>query len=215
MASCIGSEKNTGMAGSSAARRLTLVALLFECGLGGTALVAGWLVGHEPAVGITADRTMVSAQLRAAGIGLAAAAPMFVALLVIERLPIQALRTLRERAEQVVGQMFGGATVLQLAIVSVAAGLGEELLFRGLIQDGLSRLIAAPGGVWMALVLASLVFGVCHWLSATYALLATLAGIYFGLLLLLTGSLWTPITAHAAYDFLALIYILRRTPRPT
>ena len=42
-----------------------------------------------------------------------------------------------------------------------------------------------------------------------YAVLAVLAGVYFGLLLMLTGSLWTPIVAHAAYDFIALVYLLR------
>jgi membrane protease YdiL (CAAX protease family) len=99
--------------------------------------------------------------------------------------------------------------VLQLAIVSLAAGLGEELLFRGLVQAGLSNLIGGEYGPWIALAIAAALFGVCHWLNTTYAILATVAGLYFGLLLLWTGSLWTPIVAHAAYDFVALIYLVR------
>ena len=54
-----------------------------------------------------------------------------------------------------------------------------------------------------------MLFGVCHWLNTTYAILAMLAGVYFGVLLMLSGSLWTPIVAHAAYDFCALVYLLR------
>ena len=60
-----------------------------------------------------------------------------------------------------------------------------------------------------ALAIASVLFGVCHWLNTTYAILAMLAGLYFGLLLVLTGNLWTPIMAHAAYDFIALLYLVR------
>jgi membrane protease YdiL (CAAX protease family) len=61
----------------------------------------------------------------------------------------------------------------------------------------------------MALGVASVVFGVCHWLNTTYAILAMLAGAYFGWLLIRTGSIWSPIVAHATYDFIALIYLIR------
>ena len=57
--------------------------------------------------------------------------------------------------------------------------------------------------------LASLLFGVCHWLNTTYAILAVLAGVYFGLLLIADGNILTPIVAHAAYDFLALVYLIQ------
>jgi membrane protease YdiL (CAAX protease family) len=96
-----------------------------------------------------------------------------------------------------------------LVVVAAAAGVGEELLFRGLVQAGLSRLLGPVSGPWIALAAASVLFGVCHWLNTTYAVLAVLAGVYFGLLLMSTGSLWTPIVAHAAYDFLALLYLIR------
>jgi membrane protease YdiL (CAAX protease family) len=56
-------------------------------------------------------------------------------------------------------------------------------------------------------VVAAGVFGVCHWLNRTYAVLATLMGVYFGLLLVWTGNLWTPILAHAVYDFVALVVL--------
>jgi len=191
--------------------RTVWIALLFEGGLGVAALLVGWLVGHWPAIGMRQD-IPAREQLEAAGYGLLAGVPLLVALLLIDRFPIGPLRRLRVAAQRIIRQMFAGASYLQLAMVAVAAGVGEELLFRGLIQEGLSRLIGGPFGPWIGLAVASIAFGVCHWLNATYAVLAILAGVYFGLLFALSGSLWTPIAAHAGYDFIALIYVLRPNP---
>ena len=41
-------------------------------------------------------------------------------------------------------------------------------------------------------------------------MLAGLIGIYLGWLLAATDNLLVPIVAHAAYDFLALVYLLHR-----
>ena len=41
-------------------------------------------------------------------------------------------------------------------------------------------------------------------------LLAALIGVYFGWLLIESGNLFVPVVAHAAYDFAALVYLLRR-----
>jgi membrane protease YdiL (CAAX protease family) len=148
-------------------------------------------------------------QLAAIGWGLGATLPLLVALALLDRFPIGPLKGLKEIAHDLIARLFHGASYLQLAVISLAAGFGEELLFRGLVQDGMARLIGGEIGPWIALVLASVLFGVCHWLNTTYALLAMLAGLYFGLLLMLSGSLWTPIIAHAAYDFVALVYLIR------
>jgi membrane protease YdiL (CAAX protease family) len=189
--------------------RMTRVALLFEGGLGAGALVVGWLVGHWPAIGMSWGSSSVPSPGTAIVWGLAATLPLLAALLLIDRFPLGPLRRMRETAHDVIVPLFAGASVLQLALISISAGLGEELLFRGLAQAGLSRLIGGEYGGWFALAIASVLFGVCHWLDTTYAVLAMLAGVYFGLLLLLSGNLWTPIVAHAAYDFIALIYLLR------
>jgi membrane protease YdiL (CAAX protease family) len=188
--------------------RTTLLAVLFEGALGGLALAAGWLLGHWPAAGMEWDSSQMPRQLMAAGWGLVATLPLIVGLLVIDRAPLSPIQRLREEVHHLIRQMFGGASVLQLAVVAIAAGLGEELLFRGLVQGGLTRLIGGPAGPWIALAIAAVVFGVCHWLSATYAALAALAGAYFGWLFIVFDSIWTPVVAHAAYDFLALVYLI-------
>lgn len=195
--------------GTSDAARTTRIALLFEGGLGIVALVVGWLVGQWPLVGIHASDGNPAGQLSAVGWGLVATGPLVVALLAIDRFPIGPLAHLREMTSQVVLQMFGGASLVHLAAVSLAAGFGEELLFRGLVQSGLSRLIAGPFAVWIALAIGAVLFGLCHWLNTTYAILAMLAGAYFGFIFVMTENILTPIVAHGAYDFLALMYLVR------
>lgn len=185
------------------------LALLFEGGLGIAALAIGWLLGQWPLVGVRFDAP--AEQIAAIGWGLVATGPLLVALLVLDWLPVAALQKLRELAAGLILRMFAGASVWQLAVVALAAGIGEELLFRGLVQAGLSRWMGGLEGQIAAVAIAAVLFGICHWLSATYAVLAVLAGAYFGGLLLLTENILTPITAHAAYDFLALVYLIEPT----
>ena len=101
-----------------------------------------------------------------------------------------------------------GSTHLQLFVLALLAGLGEELLFRGLLQAGLARLLPTPFALVGSLLIASVIFGACHYLSHTYFVLATLAGLYFGALMLVSDSIVPPIIAHALYDFFALVYLL-------
>jgi membrane protease YdiL (CAAX protease family) len=58
-------------------------------------------------------------------------------------------------------------------------------------------------------MLASLVFGLLHALTATYAVLATFMGVYLGAVWLGTGNLLVVVLAHALYDFAALVYLTR------
>jgi len=189
--------------------RMTLVALAFEGGLGALASAVGWLLNHRAAVGMQFTAESAPRQLVAIVWGLAATLPLLVALLLLDRFPIGPIQSVKDVARELIERMFRGASVLHLAVISLAAGCGEELLFRGLAQAGLARLIGGEAGPWAALAIASVLFGVCHWLNTTYAILAMLAGLYFGYLLVLTGNLWTPIMAHAAYDFIALLYLVR------
>ena len=62
---------------------------------------------------------------------------------------------------------------------------------------------------WGALAAASVLFGVVHYVSTTYAVLATLMGAYLGVLWLVSENLVTPILVHALYDLVVLVYLLR------
>ena len=70
--------------------------------------------------------------------------------------------------------------------------------------------LAERTSLWLAAAAAGLLFGAGHWLSASYALLASLIGAYLGILFLVSGNLLAPIVAHAAYDVVALFVLARR-----
>ena len=97
-----------------------------------------------------------------------------------------------------------GLGFLTAAVLGAAAGVGEEMLFRGILQYELAaRLAAAPA---VAIGASSILFGALHAVTPMYAALATLASIYFGALYVTTGNLAVPILCHALYDVGALLY---------
>jgi membrane protease YdiL (CAAX protease family) len=140
--------------------------------------------------------------------GIAATAPLLVALrwcLTTRWTPaVRFVRLVEER----VGPLFAGASRGELVAVALMAGVAEEALFRGVLQESLA--IRLPSGV--AIAAAAIVFGVLHWVTATYAVLAALVGLYLGFLFHLTGNLLAPITAHALYDVVALLLLARVKP---
>ncbi len=129
----------------------------------------------------------------------------------MDRYPVGLLRQLRQIVQAEVVPLFRGTSTTGLLAISVAAGVGEEVLFRGFLQSAITDAWGPAGGVWIGLVAASLVFGVCHSLCVAYAVLASAMGLLLGALYVATGSLVAPVTTHVAYDFLALLYLLRGT----
>ena len=76
------------------------------------------------------------------------------------------------------------------------ASLAEEPLFRGTL------LVAIDHGV-LGVMITSLLFAACHWLRPKFLLFwfwAMLEGIWFGLLMVATGSLLIPMIAHGLHD---------------
>jgi membrane protease YdiL (CAAX protease family) len=174
-------------------------AILFEGGLVILALALGWLFQVQPfgSVRVTA---------RAVSTGLLATLPPLLALTLLLRSNASRLSRLVREVERLIGPLFEGASVGAVALVSILAGVGEESLFRGVLQPALGS-VAGP---WMALVVVSAVFGLVHFVTATYAFLAGLIGLYLGWLFLWTGNLLVPIVVHALYDFVALTILVRR-----
>jgi membrane protease YdiL (CAAX protease family) len=81
--------------------------------------------------------------------------------------------------------------------------LVEEVLFRGYVQGGLSRRFQhLPYGEHLALLIASLLFGLAHWGAGwEWVLLATLAGTGYGLAYRL-GGLAAAIATHFGLNLL-------------
>ena len=79
----------------------------------------------------------------------------------------------------------------------------EELLFRGLLQNSFSRTFSSQTGGWIA---ASVVFGLAHinnngvFPNWRYALLAAIAGIFYGRTWRKTGSIFPAAIVHALVD---------------
>ena len=79
----------------------------------------------------------------------------------------------------------------------------EELLFRGLLQNSFSRTLSSETGGWFT---ASAVFGLAHitnngvFPNWRYALLATIAGIFYGRTWRKTGSIFSSAIVHAMVD---------------
>lgn len=118
----------------------------------------------------------------------------------------QPMVELRAQVTWMVGELFGKATLLELASISVAAGVGEELLFRGALQPLAERW----WGPAIGLIAVSLLFGAAHAASTTYFLLATGVGLYLGWLSQRFDDLVTPMFVHSAYDFAALAVLRNR-----
>jgi uncharacterized protein len=107
-----------------------------------------------------------------------------------------------------VSPYLAGASAGGIVLLSLMAGVGEEVLFRGVIQAGLSERLPA----WLAVGIAAFLFGVAHWLTMSYAVFAALIGVYLGILFLLTGNLLVPAVTHALYDIVALSVLVRLRP---
>jgi uncharacterized protein len=79
----------------------------------------------------------------------------------------------------------------------------EELLFRGLMQNSFARTFSGQTAGWVA---ASVIFGLAHinnngvFPNWRYALLATIAGIFYGRTWRKTGSIFPAAIVHALVD---------------
>jgi uncharacterized protein len=97
--------------------------------------------------------------------------------------------------------VFGGIGYLEILALSVLPGVGEELLFRGVIQPALG------------IVPASIIFGFVHSGFSRrllpYGLWSGVVGAALGVLFILTGNLWGSITAHALVNAMGTLWIKR------
>lgn len=111
----------------------------------------------------------------------------------VNSLPL--LGSLRRTIIHDIKAIFSETKLLDLCFISVCAGLGEELLFRGAIQ------------VKFGIVVASIIFGLLHFITPAYCIIATIMGFYLGFLFQYYDSLLIPIQLHFVYDLGALLYL--------
>ncbi len=93
--------------------------------------------------------------------------------------------------------------LLNLLMVAVFAGVGEELLFRGVLQRLFIKFFKNP---WAGILAAAFIFSAIH--MQFYGFIPRfILGILLGLIYWYSGSLWPAIIAHFAYDAFAVIMI--------
>ena len=107
--------------------------------------------------------------------------------------------------------LLGDLSSWQIFVIAVSSSVGEELIFRGFLQqalamrwlDGLS--FATP----LAILLSSLLFGLMHIgpearTFLPWTIMAVIMGGVFGALFWWTGGLEAPIVAHFTINYLNL-----------
>src|SRR5438046_5609231 len=133
----------------SETRATVWLAIAVEGGLIGVAWVAGWLLDQPPL-----HRGNFRFDLVDVLWGLAATLPMLALFFLCLRRPVGPLRTIQKFCDDVLRPLLAPCTLLDLAGISVLAGLGEEMLFRGVFQSAFERY---TGSALLGLTLASVV----------------------------------------------------------
>jgi len=117
------------------------------------------------------------------------------------------MKASEESAAKQIGFMLKRNTVqdllLNLVLVAVFAGIGEELFFRGVLQRLFIKLFKNP---WVGILVTAFIFSAIH-LQFYGFIPRFILGILLGLLYWYSGSLWPAIIAHFIYDAFAVVMI--------
>ncbi|MRT92177.1 CPBP family intramembrane glutamic endopeptidase [Ancylomarina sp. 16SWW S1-10-2] len=93
-----------------------------------------------------------------------------------------------------------GDLFVNLILIAAIPAIGEELLFRGVLQKQLSKL---TGNIHWGIFISAVLFSALH--MQFFGFFPRLfLGMLFGYLLVWTGSLWVPILAHFVNNGLAV-----------
>ena len=177
---------------------IIILAVFFELSLAPFSLFLGWLMGHNPLEGF---QWRVTDALW----GAVAALPLILLFVSMLTWPIGPLVPVKQFCEQEVLPLFAKSYWSELALISLSAGVGEEMLFRGVFQASFTQW----WGLAWGLVLASMLFGLLHPISLPYVSIATILGFYHGVVWYWNGNLLTVIVTHTLYDFAALGFLIR------
>lgn len=93
--------------------------------------------------------------------------------------------------------------MLNIFFIAGLAAVGEELLFRGMVQRLLIKMFKTP---WPGIIITAFLFSAMH--MQFYGFLPRfLLGILLGAIYWYSGSLWTAILAHFVYDGLLIVLV--------
>lgn len=106
-----------------------------------------------------------------------------------------------ELTEQMLDVKTFGDLIINLIVIALIAAVGEELTFRGVIQQFLTKVCK---NAHVAIILSAAIFSAIHF--QFYGFLPRFVlGIFLGYFFYMTKSLWTSILMHFANNALAVI----------
>jgi uncharacterized protein len=182
-----------------------------ELGLGVLALILGYFVGIDPRILIPRwnDFAGVSTGMVVGG---AAGVVLAGIVMSLGRLPIPAFQDLSTHTAKQLMSLLSGFTIPHLLVLALSAGIGEELLFRGLLMQQFTgdMSMCSFQEIALAIVLSSLIFGFAHPISRIYVGFATVMGIVMGGLYWYFDNLLVPIVAHWIYDAIMMIWLVKQ-----
>ncbi|WP_444943922.1 CPBP family intramembrane glutamic endopeptidase [Microbulbifer sp. ZKSA006] len=184
---------------SPARRGLPVFFFLMDIQLGCLllAILGFYLVSME--VSFLGDRIWLQLLL-----GLLGAIVTFAVVLILARSESLFGKILRHHCAQLT-RLFSRLSSSQMVWVALAAGVCEELLFRGFLQSWFSQL-STP---FLGLLGASLIFALLHCASWVYFCLTFMIGLVLGIFYQMSGGLVGVIIWHAIYDLLAIFAMVR------
>lgn len=139
-------------------------------------------------------------------IGLAGTLPLLGIVQLLLYLRVKAVADAHRFLLKHVGPLLDECGFRHLVLLSLLAGVCEELLFRGVLYP-----LCLPSGVVAAVIITNALFGCAHWISPAYVLITFTMGLWLTALLHCTPerSLLAPMTTHTVYDFIAFILVRR------
>lgn len=123
------------------------------------------------------------------------------------------------RLSEAFADILGPLTTGQVFVLALTSGIGEELFFRGFLQQWLSvGVFGGPYADWLGLAVASIIFGAVHigpeprtfW---PWTAMAVVMGFALGGMYLYTGNVLAPVLAHFTINFLNLSLIAQQARR--
>ncbi|MCF8465255.1 MAG: CPBP family intramembrane metalloprotease, partial [Flavobacteriales bacterium] len=92
-----------------------------------------------------------------------------------------------------------GLLILNLVMIALLPAIGEELIFRGILQRGLQKIVNPHLAIW----LSAMLFSAVHMQFLGFVP-RVLMGVGMGYLFFWSGNLWYPIVAHFTNNALAV-----------
>lgn len=175
-------------------------ACYFEASLILVAVGFGWMVDINPF-----DYFHFSEH--AIAFGVFGTLPLFLLFLASQQSNLETLKSIRKILLETLCPSLHQHHWADLFVLAAIAGVGEELLFRGVLQSWMEHLWGMNAG----LLVSSVIFGMIHALTPLYAVVAFFISVYLGLALDYGGTrnLLTPIVIHSLYDFLVFLALIK------